>query len=173
MTVIPLLFLLFATIAANPLKPGDPFPELKGELLSGQTATLPNAVKGKIALLVLGFSRESRQETEPWTKRYRAEFAKDDRVACYAVPMIGPGGRFAKLFIMAGMKRDLPKSLHNQFMVVFSDTDPWKARVSLKGQNDAYLILLDGAGTVRWMYNGSLDEGHFQELAATTRRLIQ
>ncbi len=169
--MIPFILLFFAAIGASPLKPGDPLPELKGELLSGQSATLPSAAKGKITLLALGFSRDSQHSIEPWTKRFRAEFGKDDRVTCYTVPMIGPGGRFAKIFIMGGMKRDVPKEMYDRFMVVFADTEPWKGRVSVKGPNDAYLILLDGAGTVRWIYGGVFDEGRFHELAAAARRL--
>ena len=169
--MIPLFLLLFAALGVHPLQPGDPFPELKGELLSGHNATLPAAAKGKIALLALGFSRESQHALEPWTKRYWAEFGQNDAVTFYTVPMIGSGGRFAKFFIEAGMKRDVPKTLQDHFMVVFTDTDPWKARVSFKGENDAYLILLDAAGTVRWTHSGTFDEERFRELAEAARRL--
>jgi hypothetical protein len=171
LNVTPLFLFLFAAVGANPLHPGDSFPELKGELLSGHNATLPSAAKGKIALLALGFSRDSQLTVEPWTKRYWSEFGKNDAVTFYTVPMIGSGGRFAKFFIESGMKRDVPKTLYDHFLIVFTDTDPWKARVSVKAENGAYLILLDGTGTVRWMHSGTFDEERFRELAGATRRL--
>ena len=162
---------MFAAISVNPIKPGDPLPEIKGELLSGHSAILPGAAKGKIALLALGFTHASQHSVEPWTKRYWSDFGKTAGVTCYTVPMIGSGGRFAKVFIEGGMKRDVPQPLQDHFMLVFGDTAPWKARVSLKGENDAYLILIDSGGIIRLTYSGSLDEAHYRELAEATRRL--
>ena len=53
------LFLLSLTMAllvnGADLKTGDALPELKGEYLTGKSAVLPGAAKGKFALLALGF----------------------------------------------------------------------------------------------------------------------
>lgn len=61
-----------ALSAASPvpdLAIGDQLPPLQGEYLSGQRAILPSDSSGRIALLMLGFTYESRFSVEAWAKR--------------------------------------------------------------------------------------------------------
>ncbi|MBN8734603.1 MAG: hypothetical protein J0L64_28990, partial [Acidobacteria bacterium] len=59
-----LLTLLAATLAPAatnpPLAPGDPLPNLSGDDLTGKRVTLPAASQGRVTLLLLGFSYDSR-----------------------------------------------------------------------------------------------------------------
>lgn len=45
---------------------GQPLPPLTGAFLSGRTATLPQAASGRVALLLLGFTYQSRFAVEAW-----------------------------------------------------------------------------------------------------------
>ena len=42
--------------AQEPLQVGDPLPALKGQLLTGRDAALPQAASGKVALVAIGFT---------------------------------------------------------------------------------------------------------------------
>src|SRR3954451_2119617 len=91
---IELLILLMplAALAAGSvpeLAIGAPLPKLGGEFLSSRPAVLPEAASGKVALLLLGFSYESRFAVEAWGKKFRAHFESDPGVTFYEVPMIG------------------------------------------------------------------------------------
>src|SRR6476469_4426926 len=59
-----------ATLSADtpirPLAPGDTMPRLEGEFLTGREAVLPDAARGKVALLGRGFSYDSRFPFEAW-----------------------------------------------------------------------------------------------------------
>lgn len=50
--------------AAPDLKVGETLPELKGEFLTGRAAVLPTAASGRVALLLIGFSYDSRFQVE-------------------------------------------------------------------------------------------------------------
>jgi hypothetical protein len=69
-----LLMVLMATSMVSMLSPGEPMPALKGEFLTGRQAVLPGAASGRVALLALGFSYDSRFAVEAWIGRFRKDF---------------------------------------------------------------------------------------------------
>ena len=164
--------LILLAVAAKALAPGDPLPPIRGELLSGKTAELPAAARGHVALLALGFAHASNHAVEAWTKRFRQEFGRDPDVTAYQIPVVGGMGKLGKPFMMRGMRKDTPKADYDRFMVVFKDADEWKDRVHYKEPNDAYLILIDSQGIVRWLGSGSTDERQYGELQEATKKLL-
>ena len=71
------------------LRVGDPLPLLKGHLLTGREAVLPQAVAGKVALVAMGFTYKSRFPVEKWANWYRATIGPTTDVTFFEVPMIG------------------------------------------------------------------------------------
>jgi hypothetical protein len=68
---------------------GDPLPTLRGEFLTGRTALLPQAAGGRVALLLLGFSYDSRFAVEAWAGKFREQFHRDPRVTFYEITVYG------------------------------------------------------------------------------------
>lgn len=157
-----LLPLLLA--AAAPIAPGDVLPPLRGEYLTGRPAQLPECARGRVALVLVGFSHASRTSIEPWAERFRRSYAGDSTVTCYEVPIVGGMARVAKPFITGGMRRGTPPALHERVITVFGGAGDWRHRLDVHGRDAAYLVLLDRAGRVRWRWAGDLDEGHFAQL---------
>ena len=151
---------------------GDPLPILRGEFLTGRAAVLPQAASGRVALLLLGFTYDSRFAVEAWARRFRERFGTDPRVTFYEIPMIGGLARMGKWFIDGGMRRGTPKEDYEHVITVYGGTDPWKRRVGFRDPRAAYLILLDMSGRVAWRYAGGLDERMFQALASEVSRLV-
>lgn len=164
--------MIFATICtAAELKQGDHLPELKGEFLTGRPATLPENAVGRVALLALGFTYDSRFAVEAWTKQFRADYGESPEVTFYEIPMIGGIARLGKWFIDSGMRRGTPKQDQEHVITVYGSTGAWKKAVGFKNPNAAYLLLLDRRGNVRWQYSGSYDESAYKALAAEMRVL--
>jgi hypothetical protein len=170
--VFPLVALTSGADRAEPrLSEGTIMPRLEGSYLTGKQARLPDASQGKIALLALGFTYESRSAVEAWSERFAAEFAKAQDVTYYEIPLIGGVGRLARWFIDGGMRRGTPKEKHENVITVYGGVDAWKQRVGYKQPKDAYLILIDRQGTIRWLHAGPFDESRFADLVAAARRL--
>ncbi len=172
--------LLFAVAAdpqaaARPLAPGDTLPELKGEFLNGKTAILPQAAAGRPALLLLGFTYDSRIAVEVWAARFREQYkSAGDRVTFYEIPMIGGMARMGKWFIDGGMRKGTPKQDWEHVITVYGGVAPWKARAAFQDPKAAYLVLIDGAGKVAWMHRDSaFDENAFAALRSAVDRLLQ
>lgn len=153
-----------AIACGQPLAPGMPLPVLRGEYLTGRKAVLPDDARGKVALLALGFTYDSRTAVEAFGKRFRAALEATGGVTFYEIPMIGGAGRLARWFIDSGMRKGTPKDLHGNVITVYGGTGPWKEAAGFKAPADAYLIVIDAAGVVRWMHHGPFEESTFAEL---------
>jgi len=151
---------------------GDHLPPLKGKFLSGRTAVLPQAASGRAALLMLGFTYDSRFQVEAWTKRFRQDFGAQSAVTFFEIPMIGGLARMGKWFIDSGMRRGTPKTDYENVITVYGGMDAWKQRVGLNDPTAAYLILIDQNGRVAWRSAGSPDEKRYGALSSEVSRLL-
>lgn len=161
-----------AEITEPRLKTGDTLPLLEGNFLSGNKARLPESARGKIALLALGFTYESRHAVEQWCERFAGEFGKAADVTFYEIPVIGGVGRLARWFIDGGMRRGTPKERHENVITVYGGVDSWKQRVGYKEPQNAYLILLDRQGVIQWQHAGPFDDYGFANLVAAVRKCL-
>jgi hypothetical protein len=166
-----MLFVLAGSLAAQ-LPLAGRLPTLKGEFLTGRDAILPDAASGRVALLTLGFSYDSRFAVEAWVKQFRADFGQEQQVTFYEVPMIGGMAMMGKWFIDGGMRRGTPKADHEHVVTVYGGTGAWKERVGYKAADDAYLILLDKNGLVQWTHSGKFDATAYRGLLEATKRLL-
>jgi hypothetical protein len=141
---------------AAPLGVGDMFPRLEAEFLTGRKAVLPDAAAGKSALVMMGFTYDSRFAIEKWAEHVRSEFIANDKVTFFEVPVIGGMGRMAKWFIDSGMRKGTPKELHENVITVYGGADRWKKAMgfSKAEENAAYLALLGPDGRVQWLHRG-------------------
>jgi len=151
---------------------GAKLPELRADYLSGREALLPKDSSGKVALLLFGFTYQSRFAVEAWTKQFRKDFEKTPQVTFYEIPMIGGLARLGKWFIDGGMRRGTPKTDHENVITVYGGTDACKRRLAFKVEDAAYLVLLDQSGTVVWRHAGPFEEAPYEALAAQVRKLV-
>lgn len=158
---------------APTLKVGDLLPPLRGDFLTGRDAQLPDAAKGKVALAMLGFTYDSRHAVEAWGEWFREAFGARPDVTFFEVPMIGGFGKLGRWFIDSGMRKGTPKALHENVITVYGGVGDWKRRVGFHdaAENDAYLILLDKDGVVRWLVHSRFDEARAAELRGTVASL--
>jgi hypothetical protein len=165
--------MLLAAAVVALLAPGDPLPRLEGEFLTGGKAVVPDAARGKAALLALGFTYDSRFAVEDWIRRFRADFGADPRVTFFEVPMIGGMARLGKWFIDSGMRRGTPQADHEHVITVYGGVEPWKKRLRFGAPDHAYLILIDAEGRVRWLHQGPFAAASYDDLARTLRTLLR
>jgi hypothetical protein len=157
---------------AAPLVVGDPFPRLRAEFLTGRTAVLPDAAQGKMALVMMGFTYDSRFAVVRWAAAFKTAYGTRPDVTFYEVPVIGGLGRAAKWFIDSGMRKGTPRDLHENVITVYGSVSRWKTAMgfSKQAEDAAYLALLDQSGRVRWLYRGGFDESAMASLRAALER---
>lgn len=169
--MIPMI--LMASAMAPVLSPGEPMPVLKGEFLTGRPAALPEVASGRVALLALGFTYDSRFAVEAWVGRFRKDFGDKPGVTFYEVPMIGGMARLGKWFIDSGMRQGTPKKDQENVITVYSGTDSWKQRLAFQSPTAAYLLLVDQHGVVRWRHSGPFDQKAYDQMASQVADLLR
>jgi hypothetical protein len=150
------------------IRVGDRLPDVAGETLNGHEVTLPASAAGTPALLLMGFTYDARTPVEQWSAWCRKTLGAG--VACYEMPMLGGMAKLASPFIKSGMRKSTPEALRDHVITVTSKTGDWKDRVGHTDatDDDAFLILIDRGGIVRWVAHGDVSP---ERTAALQREL--
>lgn len=159
-------------VLAASLPSGTPMPPLQGEFLTGRKAVLPQAAGGRVTLLAMGFSYDSRFPVEAYVKQWRKRFGQDARTGFFEVPMIGGMARMGKWFIDSGMRRGTPREDHEKVITVYGGTADWKKRLNCNGPKAACLVLLDARGNIGWVKEGLYEDRIWEELRAQAEALL-
>jgi hypothetical protein len=166
------LFFFLAMPLSAEIAIGTPLPDLQGEYLTGRPAVLPRDASGRVALLLLGFTYDSRLPVEAWAKKFRQEFDGEARATFYEIPMISGFAKLGKWFIDSGMRRGTPKADHEKVITAYSGVDAWKRYVNFRDPKAAYLILIDRHGKVVWRYTGDLTPEPYAALSAAVKKSL-
>lgn len=170
MNIPPMI--LMASALLSTIQAGDTLPVLKGDFLTGRPAQLPDVASGRVALLAVGFTYNSRFPVEVWIGRFRKEFGDNPGSTFYEIPMIGGMARLGKWFIDSGMRKGTAARDQENVITVYSDAGAWKQRLGYDSPDAAYLILLDQRGVVRWRHNGAFDESAYKDLSMQATALL-
>ena len=165
------LLLTAALLAGTPGT--QQFPRLQEENLDGQQVVLPDAASGKVAVLVLGFSRSSQKPSEAWSKRLFDDFAKNPAFVLYQLPVIEAAPRFVRGMITSGMKKGTPENLRPFFVPVVHNEDQLKNFVGYQDEDDAYIVVLDRSGKLVYQTHGLTPDQGYPALHAQVQALLQ
>ena len=149
------------------------FPRQQEQNLNGQQVTLPDAASGKVAVLVMGFSKVSKTPTEAWAKRIESDFGKTSGFALYQMPVLEAAPKVLRGMVISGIKNGVPESERANFVPVQHNEDDLKKLVGFKGEDDAYIVVLDRSGSVSYQTHGSSVDPGYAELKAKVQALLK
>ena len=144
------LLLGFAAAAAPPA-------DLPARTLADADITVPEDLPAG-ALLIVGFSRGSNAQTEPWRKRVDAD--AELAPLAYSVLVLEGAPRWVRGLIVRGVRRAVPESQHDSVLVVTQDGDGWRAWVGFEpeSRDAAYIVRLDDLGGNCFRHVGAVSE---------------
>ena len=129
-------------------------PHTEPETLSGKKIVLPDAILGHPAVLIVGFSRAGGDSSGRWAKQLRQEFATDSNVRIYSVAELQDAPKLARGIIRHNMRGSIPQNEQDSFILLYDNEDDWKKLAEFSDPNDAYILLADAAGRIRWRTHG-------------------
>jgi len=158
-------FMLVAALAPNPAKAADMLPNLLVESLSGTQLTLPADLPPGPHLMIVGFTRASRDQTKPWARRAAEAIGATEGKTVYSVAVLDMP-RFLQGFVIRGIRKGVPDRLHDTFLLARHDADAWKrvTGYTQDGEDAAYLVLLDARHEITWRTHGMFSEKRLREL---------
>ena len=149
------------------------FPRLEEENLNEQQVVLPDAASGKVAVFVMGFSKSSKTPTEAWAKRIQSDFGKASGFALYQMPVLEAVPKMIRGMVISGIKKGVPENERANFVPVLHNEDELKKLVGFKGEDDAYIVVLDRTGKVSYRTHGASVGPAYAELYAQVQALLK
>ena len=73
------LFFGTAIASAQTLRPGTTIPQIKGTTLEEQAIILPDAVRGKVTLMIVTFSKAAGELGRGWSDPFFKDYPQDDK----------------------------------------------------------------------------------------------
>jgi hypothetical protein len=163
-----LLLLMAACLAACLTVSAQPLPPLNAQTLSGKKLVLPHDVD-KTSVLVIGFSKRSREQTETWAKRLREDPLITHSASVYDVVALDGVPGFIRSAILRQLTSGIPKARHDHFLVVSDAVDAWKQRLAVNDEDLAYVAIVTSNGDVLWTARGAVTNIVYEQLARTLR----
>ncbi len=149
--VVGALLLLGAALSAA-AQPAD----LPARTLGGADVAVPGDLPPG-ALLIVGFSRGSNEQTEPW--REGVDTMRPPTPA-YSVLVLEGAPRWVRGLIVRGVRRAVPKEDRNSVLIVTKNAAGWRALVGFEADREdaAYVVRTDAAGATCFRHVGPVSD---------------
>lgn len=147
-------------------------PRTEFETLAGGKLTLPEAARGKVELLVVGFSHASSKPTGDWGKAMEKDCAETAGLECYQVAVLEAVPRLFRGMVTGGMKKGIAENKRGRFLLLYHDEDEWKKLTGFGDGDTAYVMVVNGAGEVVWKTSGAAEGARVAEAREQARRAM-
>jgi hypothetical protein len=139
-------------------------PEVHGTTFAGETVALPDALRGKVGVLIVGFSQASRTEASDWGHKFADDPQRPAGLAYYEMPVLESVPRLLRGFVLKRIKESVSQRGQAHFLPVLEHEAEWKQVAGYSKPDDAYLLVVDGTGVVRWRTEGPLTDAAYAEV---------
>jgi hypothetical protein len=139
--------------------------------VNGNPIELPEAAASKIVVLILGFSKQGGQQTGLWHAHLSQDFANDPHFTSYAIAVLEGDPSLLRGMIKAGIRNGTPVPRRDHMVTTVSGEAAWKKFAGVSDSNIPYLVLLDGAGHVRWSGHGVFEQRQYEGLKVAVKEL--
>jgi hypothetical protein len=140
------------------LPAGRTVPRIEGENLLGQKTALPDVAAGHPAVVVIGFTHSSQNQVKEWAARLQHE------LPTFSVAVLEDAPRLVRGMAVHGMKGGVREDQRDHFVVVYHHEKELKEAAGFGPPNDAYVLLLDKDGAIRWSFHGPVSDAAADEL---------
>jgi len=168
------LFLLACVAFALPSSAQGTFqmPKTEGESLAGKQVVLPDAAAGKIAVLIFGFTKDSKGPTSAWADKIAVDFGKQTNFELYQLPVLEDVPRLFRGMVISGIRKGVPEKVRDHFVPILQGEDDLKKLVNYKEKDDAYLVILSRSGGIVQQMHGSPNDASYAQLRTEIESLL-
>ena len=150
--VLSLYFTPFALASGSGA--GPQIPSVHGTTLANNKVDLPEDLQGKVGILVVGFSTSSRDGVTDWGKKLAADYSDSPSVLFYEMPVLASVPKMMRSFVQGRIKSSVSDRGKPHFLPLLDNEMSWRALAHYNKPDDAYVLLVDGNGRVRWQSQG-------------------
>lgn len=161
--------LVWMVLAADARSQSARIPVTHGTSFAGTAVNLPGDLRGKVGVLVVGFSKNSGDVCKGWGQHLAASYENSHDVMYYQMPELESVPKLVRGMVLRSMKSSVSQSDQAHFMPIFSDEVAWKNVARFGNPDDAYVVVVDEDGKVLWQTSGHVNDASF----ATLRQQVE
>jgi hypothetical protein len=134
---------------------GQTLPTIHGTSVSGREIELPNDVKGKVAVLVVGFTRNSSSPVAAWASKFKADFSHGGDLVVLRLPFLEDVPRLFRGLAKSGVEKSAGQD-RDEVVPIFESEAAYKQLVHYSKPDDAYVLVIDRSGAIRDVFAGDV-----------------
>ncbi len=131
--------------------------------LAGNTVALPDALHGKFGVLVVGFSHASEDQVAAWGRLLEADYGQSHDVTYFEIAMLAGAPKMVRGMIVKSMTKSVPAAERPHFLPMVEGEPAWRAVAHYEKPDDAYVLIVDERGTVRWQTEGEATDAAYSD----------
>jgi len=144
---------------------------VQGNTLTKQAVTLPDSYRGKITLMLVGYTQKAQFDIDRWIL---GALQSDIKAEIVEVPTIaGMMPQMVQGFIDNGMRSGIPKSDWASVVTVYEDAPKIIEALGNERPQSAYAVLLNKEGRIVWTSNSGYSATQVLELKKRVESLSQ
>ena len=166
------LIALFSPVAAC-CQDAAHIPASHGTTLAGTQITLPDALRTKLNIVVLGFGHGSEEQIGNWGRLISADYGKSTDIDYFELVMVAGAPKMLRRIMVKRLASSVPFDQRDHYIPLLEGEPAWRAVAHYNKSEDAYVLLVDSDGTVLWQTEGeatNADYGAFKAQVAKTLR---
>jgi hypothetical protein len=143
------------------------FPGVRARNLEGLDVELPGGFAGERNVVAIAFQRNQQRLVDSWVPWFEEHADADPGLRFYEVPTIGRMWAPVRNFIDGGMASAIrvPEILQRTF-TVYGDVNRITRPLGIEDRSTITVVLVDGAGQVRWRGSGGFTAALADELGS-------
>ncbi|HEX4751204.1 MAG TPA: hypothetical protein VH302_16810 [Bryobacteraceae bacterium] len=150
----------------------EEMPHINGETLSGKKLEFPSVTAGSVAIIFIGFSHASQSQLKAWTDEANKQLRNNAHVMIYDMAVLEDAPRFVRGMAVHGMKSGTPAAEYDRFAVVYQGEPELKRVTAFQRSDEAYILLLDPKGDIKWVSHGKPTDEAIKELTKQVEALL-
>lgn len=127
------------------------FPSVKGNSLSNKAVSIPENYRGKVTLILVGYTQRAQFDIDRWILGALQADIKADIVEVPTIAGMMP--QMVQGFIDNGMRSGIPKSDWGSVVTVYEDAPKIIEALGNERPQSAYAVLLNREGKIVWSSN--------------------
>jgi hypothetical protein len=149
-----------------------PMPKIQGENLAAHTVVLPEAVAGKIAILIFGFTKASKVPTSVWADKVQLDIGSRPDLELYQLPVLEDVPRLFRSMVISGIKRGVAENKRDHFVPIVQGEAELKKLVRYREPDDAYLIIVGRGGNIVQQMRGAPTDENYRQVKSAIESML-
>ena len=141
------------------------FPTLVADDLNGRSLSLPADFPGKPTIVFIAYKRNQQPSTNAWVERLGLR--ETGGPAWVELPVVGLGSVLFRRFVDNGMRSGIISTeMRARTITIYSSRSAFNSALSIVGQGEVYVALVDPNGMVYTLIVGDVTEAKVEQLRA-------